>query len=40
MFNSMVDKCMTQWQTFSVSWQQAGHVEVYIVLNNISNQVR
>ena len=40
MFYSMVDKCMTQWQKFSVFWQQAGHVEIYIVLINTTNQVR
>ena len=34
MFYSMVDKCMTQWQKFSVFWQQAGHVEIQIVLVN------
>ena len=39
-FYSMVDKCMTQWQKFSLFWQQAGHVEIYIVLDNITNQVR
>ena len=33
MFYSMVDKCIAaQWQTFSIFWQQAGHVETYIVL--------
>ena len=27
----MFDKCiMTQWQKFSIFWQQAGHVEIYI----------
>ena len=40
MFYSMVDKCMAQWQKFSLSWQQAGHVEIYIVLINGANQVR
>ena len=40
MFYSMVDKCMTQWQRFSVFWQQPGHVETYIVLINTTNQVR
>ena len=40
MFYSMVDKCMTQWQNFSVFWQQADHVEIYIVLINTTNQVR
>ena len=24
---------MTQWQKYSVFWQQASHVEIYIVLN-------
>ena len=34
MFFSMTDKfIMTQWQTFSIFWQKAGHVEIYIVLN-------
>ena len=40
MFYSMVDKCLTQWQKFSVFWEQAGHVEIYIVLINTTNQVR
>ena len=40
MFYSMVDKCMTQRQKFSAFWQQAGHVEIYIVLINTTNQVR
>ena len=40
MFYSIVNKCMTQWQKFSVFWQQAGHVEIYIVLINTTNQVR
>ena len=41
MFCSMVNKCvMTQWQKFSIYWQQAGHVEVYIVLIDTTNQVR
>ena len=40
MFYSMVDKCMTQWEKFSLFWQQAGHVEIYIVLINTANQVR
>ena len=40
MFYSIVDQCMTQWQKFSVFWQQAGHVEIYIVLINTTNQVR
>ena len=31
---------MIQWQKFSVFWQQAGHVEIYIVLINTANQVR
>ena len=31
---------MTQWQKFSVFWQQAGHVEIIIVLINTTNQVR
>ena len=31
---------MTQWQKFSVFWQQAGDVEIYIVLINTTNQVR
>ena len=35
----MVDKCMTQWQTFSLFWQQAGHVEIYNVFINTANQV-
>ena len=39
-FYDMVDKCMTQWQKFSLFWQQASHVEIYIVLTNITNQVR
>ena len=38
MFYSMVNKCMTQWQKFSVFWQQAGHVEIYIVLINTTKQ--
>ena len=40
MFYSMVDKCMTQWQMFSLFWQKAGHVEMYIVFINSTNQVR
>ena len=40
MFCSMVKKCMTQWKKFSVFWQQAYHVEIYIVLINTTNQVR
>ena len=40
MFYSMVNKCMTQWQKFSVFWQQAGDVEIYILLINTTNQVR
>ena len=40
MFYSIVDKFMTQWQMFSVFWQQAGHVEIYIVLINTTYQVR
>ena len=40
MFYSMVYKCMAQWQKFSLFWQQAGHVEIYIVLINNANQVR
>ena len=40
MFYSMVGKCMTQWQKLSVFWQQAGHVEMYIVLINTTNKVR
>ena len=40
MFYSMVYKHMTQWQTFSVFWQQAGHVKLYIGLINTANQVR
>ena len=41
MFYSMIDKCiMTQWQKFSIFWNQAGHVEVYIFLMNTINQVR
>ena len=35
MFYSMLDKCMTQWQRFSVFWQQVGHVEIYIVLSTL-----
>ena len=30
---------MTQWQKFSVFWQQTVHVEIYIVLINTTNQV-
>ena len=41
MFHSMIDKfAMTQWQKFSIFWQQAGHVEIYIILINTTNQVR
>ena len=40
MFYSMVNKYMTQWQKFSVLWQQAEHAEIYIVLINTTNQVR
>ena len=39
-FDRMVDKCMTQWQKFSVFWQQKSHVEIYIALINTTNQVR
>ena len=35
MFYNMVDKGMT-----SLFWQQAGDVEIYIVLINTTNQVR
>ena len=31
---------MIQWEMFSVFWQQTGHVEIYIVLINTTNQVR
>ena len=40
MFYSMVDKCMNKWQKFSAFWQQAGHMETYIVLINTNKQVR
>ena len=41
MFYSMGDKfIMTQWQKFPILWQQGGHVEIYIVLINTTNQVR
>ena len=40
MFYSMVNKYMTQWQKFSVFWQQVEHAEIYIVLINTTNQVR
>ena len=40
MFYSMVNKRMTQWQKFSVFWQQTGHVELYIVFINTTNKVR
>ena len=41
MFYGMFDKCiMTQWQKFSIFWQQAGYVEIYIVLINTTNHVR
>ena len=41
MFYSMVNKCiMPQWQKCSIFWQQASHVEIYIVLSNTTNQVR
>ena len=40
MFYSMANKCMTQKQKYSVFWQQAGRVEIYIVLINTTNQVR
>ena len=28
MFYSIFDKFMTQWQNFSVFWEQADHVEI------------
>ena len=34
MFYSMVDKCMTLLQKFSVFWWQANQMEIYIVLIN------
>ena len=38
---SLFDKCiMTQWQRFLIFWEQALHVEIYIVLINTTNQVR
>ena len=41
MVYSMVNKCIvTQWQKFSILWQQAGHVELYFLLINTTNQVR
>ena len=40
MYYSIVNKCMTQLQKFSVFWQQTGHVEMYIILINTTNQVR
>ena len=40
MFYSMANKCMTQWQKFSVFWQEVGDVKIYIVLINTTNQVR
>ena len=41
MFYSMVDKyVMTQWQKFSIFWQQAGDVLIYIVPINTTNQIR
>ena len=40
MFYSMANKCMTQWQKFSVFWQQAGHVEIYILLFNTTYEFR
>ena len=33
MFYSMVNKYMTQWQKFSVFWQQAGYVEITLFLS-------
>ena len=29
-----------QWQQCSISWQQAGHVEIYVVLIKTTSQVR
>ena len=41
MFCSIVDKyIMSQWQKFSIFCQQAGHVEINIVLINTTNQAR
>ena len=41
MLYSMFDKCIViQLQKFSIFWQLAGHVEIYIVLINTTNQVR
>ena len=38
---NMFNKCiMTQCQLFSILWQKAGHVEIYIVLINTTSQVR
>ena len=39
MFYNMVNKCiMTQWQKFPIFWQQAGHVEIHIVLINATSR--
>ena len=41
MFYSMVCICKTtQWQHRSIRWQQAGHVEIYVVLIKTTSQVR
>ena len=29
MFYGMVNKCIIQWQTFSVFWQNTGNVEIF-----------
>ena len=39
MFYSMVDK-FDSVQKFSIFWHKGGHVEIYIVLINTTNQLR
>ena len=31
---------MTQWEQFSIFWQEGGHVEIYIVTINITIPLR
>ena len=40
MFYSMVNKRIMTLGEFSIFWQEAGHVEIYVVLINTTDQVR
>ena len=39
-YNKFDERIMRLWQKFLVFWQQAGHVEIHIVLINTTNQIR